>query len=386
MYFVCIFFECMEKYCNFVNRLENMIMENRSSETIKFLRMPLAIAIVFQHSYGYINSAKPADISGMWAWQAVDAIRGFCSWVIIGAALMAFALISGYLFFSKWPSEDNEPLRWDWRTYGRKMLNRVFSLLIPYIIWNILSAWYLSVPFSWHIFWDQFSWGADKVNVFGQQMLPTYAPADSPLWFIRDLFIISLCAPVLFMLIKYGKHYTVLFFWAVFLLKTPSWTPSITLLPWFVTGAYLSIFRKDLSTEACRIWKPWMWIVIALSGILIPLEGVVHQLLQPLFMMFICLFYFWSATKIVERKPFSTPDVIAHASVAVYAGHVGLGVLEKTASWMAMLIPDGSSCVLLLLRYFLAPLLCVAIITVLFSLIYPSIAAGLLTGKILKRR
>ena len=129
-----------------------------------------------------------------------------------------------------------------------------------------------------------------------------------------------------------------------------------------------------------------MWIVIALSGILIPLEGVVHQLLQPLFMMFICLFYFWSATKIVERKPFSTPDVIAHASVAVYAGHVGLGVLEKTASWMAMLIPDGSSCVLLLLRYFLAPLLCVAIITLLFSLIYPSIAAGLLTGKILKRR
>ena len=359
-------------------------MERLSSDTIKFMRFPLAVAIVFQHSYACISSAKPADISGMWAWQVIDAVRGFCSWIIIGAALMAFALISGYLFFQNWGKNDNNIPVWNWRVYGRKMYNRVFSLLIPYVVWNLLSAWYMHEPVTWHIFWNQISWGADNTNIFGQQMLATYAPIDSPLWFIRDLFLISLCAPILFPLIKYGKHYTALLFLIIFLLKTPAWTPSITLLPWFVIGAYLSICGKDLSSTACKLWKPWMWVIIAASGFLLPLDGIVHQILQPIVMTFICLFYFWSATKIVEKKPFETPDVVAHGSVAVYAAHAGLGVINTTASWVAMLIPDSSSCVLLLIRYFLSPMLCIAVIMFAFWLIYPSIAARILTGKIKK--
>ena len=90
-------------------------------------------------------------------------------------------------------------------------------------------------------------------------------------------------------------------------------------------------------------------------------------------MIVLCEFYFWSATKIVELKPWKTPEVLAAAGVPVYAGHMGLGVLDQASAWVAAWIPNTCSMGLLTLRYFLAPLLCTAIIVAVYALLYPNI-------------
>ncbi len=48
-------------------------------------------------------------------------------------AVPCFFLISGYLFFKK--LED-----WNLDMWKGKMVRRVHSLLIPYVLWNILAA------------------------------------------------------------------------------------------------------------------------------------------------------------------------------------------------------------------------------------------------------
>ncbi|MBO7502016.1 MAG: acyltransferase family protein [Paludibacteraceae bacterium] len=355
-------------------------MQQRTSDTIRFMRLPLAIAIVFQHSHGFISSARPADADALLSWQMLDWMRGIFSWVLNGATIPAFALIAGYLFFQQWQRDKSGLILWDWRTYGRKIYHRLFSLIVPYMIWNLLAAWYMNADWNWDIFWGINSWGHGNTNIFGQTLLPTYAPLNAPLWFMRDLFILCLAAPLLYPLIRFGRWYTLGAIILIYALQFPAWTPSLALMPWFVIGAWLAIFGKDLSTIALQLWKPWLWIGILLSPVLLPLDGIWFGIVKPIMMFLLCLFYFWSATKIVERKAWKTPEILSRASVPVYAGHMGLGVLNNAAEWVAAWIPDTSSAWLLACRYFLAPTLCVAIIVVIFTLLYPSLLATILSG------
>ena len=113
---------------------------------------------------------------------------------------------------------------------------------------------------------------------------------------------------------------------------------------------------------------------------LLPLEGVWLGIAKPLIMFHLCLFYFRSATWIVEHKPWKTPEMLSRASVPVYAGHMGLGVLNTAAGWVSGWIPDTSCAWLLGCRYFLAPTLCIVLIVAVFAILYPSILATILSG------
>lgn len=346
------------------------------------MRLPLAMAIVFQHSYSHIGSAKTAEVADTLTWHALDWMRGFFSWTINGSALMAFGLIAGYLFFQHWNEHDSiGPIAWSWKRYGEKMYRRLFSLLLPYIVWNLLTAWYKHVPLTWNIFWDYHVWGQDAVNVFGLPLCATYAPIDSPFWFVRDLFLISLCAPIIYPIVRYGGIWSVVLALVMFVLKIPHFVPSLTLLPMYIIGAYLSVHRMDLGVVARKIWHPVMWIVVLCSWIVLKIDGLAFDLINPVVRVVLCIFYFYSATLIAEKKPWNTPVWVAEASIVIYAGHVGLGVLNQCAQWAKMLIPDSASGGMLALRYFLAPMLCIGLFLIAYRLIYPSFLAKVLSGK-----
>ena len=363
-------------------------MQNRtpmsplSSKTIQFMRFPLAMAIVFQHSYGHISSAKSAAVADSFTWHALDWMRGFFSWTINGAALMAFGLIAGYLFFQHWDDTSSlEPIRWNWKRYGEKMYRRLYSLLLPYIVWNLLTAWYMHAPITVHTFWDYRVWGQDAVNVFGLPLCPTRAPIDTPFWFVRDLFVISLCTPIIYPIVRYGGIWSVVLAVMMYWLKMPHFMPSLTLLPLYIIGAYFSVHRKDLAAVSRKIWHPVMWIVVACSWGMLWLDGVAFDLVAPLIRLVLCIFYFYSASVIAERKPWNTPAWVAEASIVIYAGHFDLGVLNQCAQWATMLIPDSASGGMLALRYFLAPMLCIGLCLIAYRLIYPSFIAKVLSGK-----
>lgn len=116
-----------------------------------------------------------------------------------------FFLISGFLFYNGVNTvKDCVP----------KILKRIKTLLIPYVIWNIVFVlWYVLLSILPGIsgfvnsnilehfdgsLWDGFSF------LFIE-------PASFPLWFLRDLICLVLFSPVIYYLLKYTRLGFILF-------------------------------------------------------------------------------------------------------------------------------------------------------------------------------
>ena len=160
---------------------------------ISALRFPLAFLVVLIHVYGSVWQATASPGLDLWAtWLCKD----FTSF-----AVPLFFAISGFLFFYRKP----HPTHLDYR---KKFRRRVSTLLLPYLAWNVLAfALYalkdclggqpLQIPFSLHLFWDAHINGAATENVWGQAVGATTAPVLLPLWFVRNLIVVTLLSPLL---------------------------------------------------------------------------------------------------------------------------------------------------------------------------------------------
>lgn len=110
--------------------MENKISYELQSETLKAIRFPLAVMVVFIHSFSMGDYDQPnwTHLSGM---DINVAKRILFSHVITHIAVPTFYLISGYFFFYK-------VTNFDFATYKGKLRKRIHTLLIPYILWNTL--------------------------------------------------------------------------------------------------------------------------------------------------------------------------------------------------------------------------------------------------------
>ena len=214
------------------------------SRTISYLRFLMAFAVVLLHA-----SAAGADGDlPVYSTLSILLGQGFCR-----IAVPCFFLISGYLFFKGLAS-------WDWGAWTTKLKRRVHTLLIPYLLWNILAAvliygynW-LRVrfgngdpaalaemtdrwgPCAWRIFWD-----------YDQGM-----PLDYPLWFIRNLIFYTLATPLVFVLCKYLKGIGVLVL-GVLLFGVLHWQEDLF---FYVAGAWLSLSGRNMLTTFHRFRWP----------------------------------------------------------------------------------------------------------------------------------
>lgn len=202
----------------------------RLSEAIAWLRFPLIFLVIMLHAYSvqrlggshgtYFKMLYPFSL-----WLGETGVPGFF-------------FISGFLFFhSK-------------KSYLQKMKSKVHTLLIPYILWNLLLlslylvAWASGYQHNINgrsltdynlldylrLFWDRGSY--DNGN---------FVPLLCPLWYIRNLLILSLLSPIIYYIIRYARE--------VFLIVIAIWwlmsyhnafIPQTILF--FSFGAYFSIF------------------------------------------------------------------------------------------------------------------------------------------------
>lgn len=101
-------------------------------------RVPLSIAVFLSHAGSGMDMDKfqvirYEDCGNQIVGLFFDLLNGMMPIMVIPG----FFLISGYLFFLKW--EEREGVKvWSWICYGKKLHSRLFSLLIPYILWNII--------------------------------------------------------------------------------------------------------------------------------------------------------------------------------------------------------------------------------------------------------
>lgn len=230
----------------------------RLSESINWLRFPLIFLIILLHCYSVHRLEGCHDIY-------FKVLYPFSLW-LGETGVPGFFFISGFLFFiSK-------------KTYSQKMQTRVHTLLIPYLLWNLiifmlyLLVWGVGFPQDINgrsltnytfidyirLFWDRGSY--DNGN---------FVPLLCPLWYIRNLLIMSIVSPILYYIIRYARE-------AFLLVVTIWWMTSYhnafipqTIL-FFSLGAYFSIFDINPLQTVLKQKQPFLllFLIFAICDII----------------------------------------------------------------------------------------------------------------------
>ena len=198
------------------------------------VRLPLIILVTYAHSYGAIRGGYSLLGSG---WDAYEVLKLMISQTLVKVAVPAFFVMSGYLYFANVEKFTEE-------VYWQKLKRRVKTLLIPYIVWNLLMALKLQ-----------------------EISLATFiAPANMPLWFLRDLIMVSMVTPILYIGVKRLGWWLALILVPIYLTGVWAVQPDVNpyAICFFTFGAMLSIRKMDL-VEACGRYA---WQACALSMIL----------------------------------------------------------------------------------------------------------------------
>ena len=130
--------------------------------------------------------------------------------VIMSSAMSVLFFLSGYLLMRNFTMS----------TYKKKIIRRIKRLAIPYISWNCLFVLiYISFASVFPRLNDRVvSYGLDTWHGALCKIISfVEAPIDGPLWFLRALFLYSICSPVVFYASRMGKgiFISILIAWTV---------------------------------------------------------------------------------------------------------------------------------------------------------------------------
>ena len=176
----------------------NNTLDSRQFTLIKAMRFPLIVLVVFAHSLGFVNVEITNELSG---WNAYHFFSEMVSHNFARIAVCWFYAFSGYLLFRN--LKDGE-FSFSW-VLG-KWKKRVNSLLIPYLIWNLLVI-VATIIKSW--IFVKLGLGEDEGMAYVRQLNVVNwfwsGPANFPLYFMRDLMLMSILAPLWYFVVKRFK-------------------------------------------------------------------------------------------------------------------------------------------------------------------------------------
>lgn len=102
----------------------------RLSLTIDFLRFPLIVGVVFIHNYIVKTELHGVPLSTLLNEWTIGLFYAF-SQVVSRVCVPLFFFISGLLFF--------KGANFSWNIYVHKIRRRISTLLVPYLIWNLIG-------------------------------------------------------------------------------------------------------------------------------------------------------------------------------------------------------------------------------------------------------
>lgn len=285
------------------------------SKKIVLLNVVATILIVILHAETPIRWGRELNMEQFpFIWSV---------FIVTQVAVPLFFFLSGLLFY-----KDCE-----WRDLPRKLYKRIFSLVVPFLIWNLFF-----VTVFWAI--SKFPIIADKMNAPAELhtakdwILAIWHTKYTPLWFIKYLIIFNLMSPVILLVIK-NKHIGVIIVLGLLAASTIlNWDSYCNILYWmpvYLSGALLgrhiysrgSHQESSLFTECCSRSKIVM--TICLAAILIVAYFV--TLFNESFIRyyrFIAPIVIWLLTDCILRRDFKDTFVVRdwmRYSFFIYATH-----------------------------------------------------------------
>ena len=203
-----------------------MTASQQRLEFVDLLKVLLTIGIVFRHAelVGLEGRSETFDLLT----RGMMAVTSIC--------VPLFFVLSGFLYFRHVPKQVGAPYFLD------KSKRRVFSLLIPYLIAN---------AFAFLCYWAAYRYAPGMMSgFFGDSWKnPVFVfwtgPVNMSLWFIRDLIIACLMAPLIYLLVRYTRIWGVLALAAVwFFVESSAWYNF-----YFTLGAWVAVCQGEKADE-----------------------------------------------------------------------------------------------------------------------------------------
>ena len=349
-------------------KISNINEDELLSKTIAAVRFPMAFLVVMIHGYFskiVINGGKAEiDFSNYLFFPKVTLLVG----EIASIAVPIFYILSGFLFFFK-ISEFNK------ECYITKIQKRVHSLLIPYLFWNLCAALVfmlgqILVPnvFSGNsINISDYSW-LEWLQMFWNNAGTGY-PVSSQLWFLRDLMIVVVTSPLIYLFVKYTKIVGVLLLWVLWVFNIePNITGlNITSFFLFSLGAYFSIHNVNFVTLSTHLYKKGIGILYLLILLLaIIFENTVYLPFLHKISISVGFFFIIGITATYLLKGGKESNFLSTSSMFIYLIHVTPIIFLKK---IVIMIVQPSNDVGAILVYFFCPitmtLICLAIFWIL---------------------
>ncbi len=299
-----------------MSQIKNLPYEQLQSDTIKLVRFPLIVGVVMLHMafegilIGGENIIEIADF------PFYDYYKFFFD-KVLAVRIPLYFFISGYLFFNRADCFTKSD-------YMKKIKRRTDTLLIPYLSWVVLFVIILSLI---RLLLPQFT--TESKFILDWTLKDFYfafwsGPVPKPLWYIRDLFCIMLCSPILYFLIKRFKIIPVIIFTLLWIIFDSIEIPGISLcgFAFFGMGAYFSITKRNF----VETFVPYSWKIYGLFSLLAiglfllkgtSFESYFNRIMIPVGSICVVLI----CSHLLHKKVCKANDTLANASFFIYVYH-----------------------------------------------------------------
>lgn len=365
-------------------------------KVFEWLRFPLIVGVVFIHCFGEPFDFSSLDLLQPSGMDLYNLFRVSISKVLTHVCVPVFYLISGSLFFIGLEE-------WSNNVYLKKIKKRTKSLIVPFLLWNLIAILsplvgtfrnggfygiqcFFEEKGYWHLFWDCEKWNFDRVNWIGESIISS-SPYLVPLWFLRDLIVVSLCSPILFYLFKYfrslGVFLLALCYISGVFLNIPGVSP--TAFFFFGAGAFFRLNNVDVTNFSYRYrWVFYitafvLWIICTLFNGHNTFEG---NLVYPIYVITGSLALLNLTTTIVQNNIIRMPQICSKSSFFIYLIHTIW--ITRIVTLIAQKIFGVDNSLMLVVSYMFVPLTTIAICILLYSLLnkyVPMVCKILLGGR-----
>lgn len=311
-------------------------MNELQSQTIAWLRFALVMMVLLVHVHpdanpNFLGMGHLADDTTA---QAAYTAGVSALFVICNVSVPLFFFISGFLFFT-------EAGAWTWGTWREKVKRRMHTLLVPYLVYNLISALNGYVmqaidptftvawdnPEAWPFigeFWNSTTACAGMTNILGFSM-QLYYPADVPLWFVRDLMVMVLLSPAIYYLLMHGARIYLPLVALLFVCGADATLPGLSTnaLLFFSLGAFFRLRGIDVVQFARKSRYVWLGaglVLLAFSTACYE-ERYAQQLHQAFYIAGIFVLVLL-ASALIERKRVAVHPLLVKSSFFVFATHM----------------------------------------------------------------
>lgn len=327
-------------------------LDARQFTLIKAMRFPLICLVVFAHSAGAFPT--PTVEWSLDGWNVFHYVSEMLCRHLCSIGTCWFFVFSGYLLF-RFLKEGEFGMAW----ISAKWKKRVRSLLVPYLIWNLLAVLAMVLV----------NWLQKRDTSIGTPLFWFFTgPADFPLWFLRDLMILTLASPLLYLIFKRFRWLSLALLILVYLSSLNPPYPTMRSIFFFSAGVWLGTHKVNM-VALCRAVKipaaivTLVLMLVATSQIGRPMHTFLLRLFYPFGMIW---FMNLCDGLIDDERRCERMCALSGCVFFIYAAHE-IYILAWTKGLLLRIF--GESLAATWIRFFLVPVIVLGVCLLLYGLL-----------------